>query len=516
METDVHLLADVFENFRNLCLEIYRLDPANFYTSHGLAWQAALKMTGVNLELLTDPDMHLFVEKGLRGGMAVITKRHAKANNAYLKDYDEERESNHVIYLDANNLYGWAMSQSLPTHDFEWLVEEKARNMDVTSIAKDGENGYILGVDLEYPSELHDLHNDYPLAPEAFDIKTEMLSPYQKTLLKQLGMKTTGCNKLVPNLYDKKNYVVHYRNLQLYLSLGLRLTRVHRILTFKQSPWLKSYIDFNTNMRKRAQNEFEKDFYKLMNNAVFGKTMENLRKMVDIQLIHQEKRLLKLTKKPSFKSFKIFNEDLVSVEMQKQKLVLNRPIYVGFSILDLSKVLMYDFHYNYMKTKYGKGAQLLFTDTDSLCYEVKTRDIYKDMAEDQHLFDFSGYPKDHPLYDTTNKTIIGKMKDETASMPVKEFVGLRAKMYSLVHGNEEKRTAKGVSKTVIKTKLRHDLYKQCLFQKEAQMESMNLFRTDRHDIFTIQLTKTTLSPYDDKRYILADGIHTLAYGHWRI
>jgi hypothetical protein len=188
-------------------------------------------MTGVNLELLTDPDMHVFVEKG-----HYVTKRHAKANNAYLKDYDEERESNHVIYLDANNLCGWAMSQSLPTHDFEWLVEEKARILNVTSIAEDGENGYILEVDLKYPSELHDLHNDYPLAPEAFDIKTEMLSPYHKTLLKQFGMKTMGCNKLVPNSYDKTNYVVHYVNLQRYLSLGLRLTRVHTILTFKQSP----------------------------------------------------------------------------------------------------------------------------------------------------------------------------------------------------------------------------------------------------------------------------------------
>lgn len=240
-------------------------------------------------------------------------------------------------------------------------------------------------------------------------------------------MKATGCNKLVPNLYDKKGYVVHYRNLKLFLSLGLRLTKVHRVLSFKQSPWLKPYIDFNTNIRKEAKNEFEKDFFKLMNNAIFGKIKENLRKRIDIQLIHQEKRLKKLTKKHSFKFFKIFNPDLVSVELQKQKFVLNRPIYVGFSILDLSKVLMYEFHYNYIKKKYGFNAQLLFTDTDSLCYEVKTHGIYRDMSEDQHLFHFTGYPKGHLLYDITNKKVIGKMKSETASVPIKEFVGLRAK-----------------------------------------------------------------------------------------
>lgn len=544
METDVHLLADVFENFRSLCLEIYGLDAAHFYTAPGLAWQAALKMTCVELELLTDPDMHLFLERGLRGGISTITKRHAKANNTYLDEYDTEQASTYIIYLDANNLYGWAMSQSLPTHDFEWLTAEDLLNLDVSSIPDDGDQGYILEVDLEYPHHLHDYHNDYPLAPESFEIQPEMLSPYQQALLTDLGMKTTGCNKLVPNLYDKKNYVVHYRNLQMYLSMGLQLTKVHRVLKFQQSPWLKPYIDFNTSMRKQANNEFEKDFFKLMNNSVFGKTMENLRKRVDIQLVHHEKRLLKLTKKPGFKvhlilpiersdlcklsidvlkrvfeisfqSFKIFNDDLASIELHKQKLVLNRPIYVGFSVLDLSKTLMYDFHYNYVKSKYGSRAQLLFTDTDSLCYEITTDDLYHDLKDDKELFDFSAYPRNHSLYDASNKKIIGKMKDETESVPVKEFVGLRSKMYSMVHGNTEKRTAKGISKAVIRSKLRHDLYKQCLFNRETQMEPMILFRTDRHEIYTVKLNKTTLSAYDDKRYILEDGIQTLAHGHWR-
>lgn len=215
----------------------------------------------------------------------------------------------------------------------------------------------------------------------------------------------------------------------------------------------------------------------------------------------------------SFQSFKIFNDDLASIELHKQKLVLNRPIYVGFSVLDLSKTLMYDFHYNYMKSKYGSRAQLLFTDTDSLCYEITTGDLYHDLKDDKELFDFSAYPRNHSLYDATNKKIIGKMKDETESVPVKEFVGLRSKMYSMVHGNTEK--PKGISKAVIRSKLRHDLYKQCLFNRETQMEPMILFRTDRHEIYTVKLNKTTLSAYDDKRYILEDGIQTLAHGHWR-
>lgn len=176
---------------------------------------------------------------------------------------------------------------------------------------------------------------------------------------------------------------------------------------------------------------------------------------------------------------------------------------------------MYDFHYNNVKSKYGSRAQLLFTDTDSLCYEITTDDLYHDLKDDKELFDFSAYPRNHSLYDATNKKIIGKMKDETESVPVKEFVGLRSKMYRMVHDNTEKRTAKGISKAVIRSKLRHDLYKQCLFNRETQMESMILFRTDRHEIYTVKLNKTTLSAYDDKRYILEDGIQTLAHGHWR-
>ncbi|XP_061193783.1 uncharacterized protein LOC133202021 [Saccostrea echinata] len=509
METDIILLADVFENFRNLCLRIYGLDPAHFYTAPGLAWQAALKMTDVHLELFTDPDMHLFIERGLRGGISMISQRYAKANNPYVEDYNHSQPNNYLMYLDANNLYGWSMSQALTSHGFRWLSKEEINSFDIQNISEDFKEGYILSVDLDYPAELHDLHSDYPLAPEPFEVKPNMLSSYQKELLKELNLLETSTRKLVPNLHNKTDYVIHYRNLQLYLSLGMKVTKVHQVLAFQQEPWLKKYIDFNTNMRKAAKNDFEKDFYKLMNNSVFGKTMENLRKRVDIQLIHREQRLLKVTAKPGFKSFKIFNKDLASVELTKQNLVLNCPIYVGFSILEMSKVLMYHFHYNNVKYTYGGNEELLFTDTDSLCYNIFTEDLYKDLEKVKHHFDFSDYPSDHFLYDDTNKKVLGKMKDETMSEPMTEFVGLRPKMYSLTYGP----TAKGVSKSVI---MRHSSYKECLFQRESHMETMITFRSEKHQIHTIALNKTSLSPFDDKRYILNDGIHTLAHGHWRI
>ena len=197
------------------------------------------------------------------------------------------------------------------------------------------------------------------------------------------------------------------------------------MLEFDQSPWLKQYIDFNTEKRKHARNPFEKDFFKLMNNSVFSKTMENLHKRVDVRLVTNEKKLLKLTSKPTYVSSKTFNENLVAVHKIKETLTLNRPAaYVGMCILDLSKTLMYDFHYNYIKNKYGDRAKLLFTDADSLTYEIEAEDVYQDFWYDKDKFNNSDYPENSPYYDTSNKKVIGKFKDEAAGTPIVEFFGL--------------------------------------------------------------------------------------------
>ena len=279
----------------------------------GLSWDAMLKMTEIKLELMTDIDMFQFIEKGLRGGISYIANRHGKANNKYMKDYDKKAPSKYIMYLDANNLYGWAMSQYLPTGGFRWLIQKQIDNLDITKKKEDSKKGLILEVDLEYPEELHDLHNDYPLAPEKVKVTEDMLSDYCKNISEKYHISTGLVSKLIPTLGNKEKYVLHYRNLQLYTDLGLKIAKIHRVLEFNQSSWLKQYIDFNTEKRKNAKNDFEKDFFKLMNNSVFGKTMENLRKRVDVRLVTGEKKLLKLTSKPTYVSSKIFNENLVAV-----------------------------------------------------------------------------------------------------------------------------------------------------------------------------------------------------------
>ena len=234
--------------------------------------------------------------------------------------------------------------------------------------------------------------------------------------------------KLIPNLGNKTNNVLHYRNLQLYLSLGMKLTKIHRVLKFKQSDWMKKYIGFHTEKRKNAANDFEKDFFNLMINSVYGKTMENLRKRINVRFVNNEKDFRKYTSKPTYVTHKLFDKDFAAIHEIKPVLVLNKPIYVGFTVLDLSKWKMYDFHYNFIKKNFD--AELLFTDTDSLTYEIKSEDVYEEFFKHKHLFDFSNYPKDSQFFDVTNKKVIGKMKDQSEGKIIDEFVGLKSKMYS--------------------------------------------------------------------------------------
>ena len=412
-------------------------------------------MTNIKLELMTDIDMFQFIEKGMCGGVSYIADRYGNANNKYMKEYDEKAPSKYIMYLDANNLYGWAVSQYLPTGNFKWMSDKEISKIDLGKCKAYGKKGLILEVDLEYPRELHDIHNDYPVASEKVKVSNDKLSAHCKKIAEKYNISTGLVSKLIPTLRDKKEYILHHRNLQLYLDLGLKIKKVHRVLKFDKSPWLKQYIDFNTEKRKHSKNSFEKDFFKLMNNSVFGKTMENLRKWVDVRLVTNEKKLDKLTSKPTYVSSKIFNENLMAVHKVKETLTLNRPAYVGMCILDLSKMLMYDFHYNYIKKKYNNRARLLFTDTDSLTYEIEAiEDVYKDFWNDKDMFDNSDYPEISPYYCNVNQKIIGKFKDEACGIPITEFIGLKSKMCSYVKDNEKGgRTAKGVKKNVIKSNI---------------------------------------------------------------
>ncbi|CAP24770.1 Protein CBG03970 [Caenorhabditis briggsae] len=458
MINDVLLLADVFENFRNLSLRVYELDPCWYFTSPGLARDAMLKKTKVELEVLQDVEKYLMIEKGIRGGIVNAVKRYSKVNNKYTNTFDPSIPSNYLMYLDANNLYGWAMKQKLPTGDFQFVIQslidvlndERLKIEDYIDYLKNLGKGCIFEVDLEYPKDLHSKHNDFPLCPENVKINKQTVK------------------KLCNTLFDKEKYVIHNENVLQCLQLGLKIKKIHRILTFKESKWLESYIEMNTNLRKTAKNDFEKDFFKLMNNSVFGKTMENVRERVDVRLVTDEDKIIKLASKPNYKRTIMYNSELSAVEMEKTNIVLDKPIYIGFAILDLSKWLMHDFHYNVMQKKY-RNVELCYQDTDSLIYDIKTEDFYKDVEKDIYFrrhFDFSDYSEDHVLHSTENKKVVGKFKDELNGNIITEIVALKPKQYAFktLDGDETKKS-KGVKKNVVKNELTVDDYKHSLFNK---------------------------------------------------
>ena len=491
LKTDVFLLADVFENFRKTCLKHYKLDPCHYYTAPGLAWDACLKETKQNLELRKDYDVLMMFEQGIRGGITHISKRYAEANNKYMKDFDETKLSTFIQYLDANNLYGWAMSQKLPTHGFKWIDIVKSKVLKLLQ-KKDTNRGFIFEVDLDYPESLWDSHNDYPLAPN----------------------KVKSNDKLICSFLPKKHYVLHYKNLKQYLQEGMILKKVHRGIKFYQSPWMEPYISKNTDLRKTASSSFEKDFFKLMNNCVFGKTIENIRKRQNVILVDDRKLANKLSSKPNFERVTIFDENLIACHMKKTEVYFNKPIHVGQAILDLSKTLMFDFHYNYVKNKCEDKAELLFTDTDSLMYLIQTQDVYQDINKYiKKKFDTSDYPENHPsgIKPGVNKKVIGKFKDEAAGKQITHFVGLRPKLYTFkVEEKGETRKAKGVKKNVIKKSLSFEDYKKCLFTEEEVMKETNIIRSQNHEIFSMTVNKVALSANDDKRLTCENKIDTLA------
>ena len=285
------------------------------------------------------------------------------------------------------------------------------------------------------------------------------------------------------------------------------MSKVHRILKFKQSYWLKKFVDFNTDKGKDASNNFEKYFFKLMINSVFGKTMENLRKRICVEQINNAKDYVKCMSRQSFVSQKIFSKNFVAVRRIKPVLTLRKPIYVGFSIIELSKSLMYEFHYRYIENKFD--AKLLFTDTDSLVYEIKTEDVYEDFYLDKNLFDLSDYPFHSKFFDLVNKKVIGKMKDESKGKIISEFAGLKSKVCSLISvDNEEVTKAKEANK-----KIKHKEFVIALFNKKVMRHNMKRIQSKLHRIGTYDVCKISLSCFDDNRYVLDDGINTLAYFH---
>jgi len=536
LAVDVLLLADIFENFRTICLKQHGLDPVHYVSVPAYSFDSAFIFAGTRMdgdkhvpftvELFDNKqhDMYLFCEEAIRGGVSMTPGRFSKANHKYLSDWNPEDVARYIFYLDANNLYGHAMIQPLPYADYAWV--KKPEDIDLMAIPSDYPEGYIFEVDGFFPDNVHDRLSDFPPAPVKKIVEEDMISPFSANLNKLFNNKHDDkTTKLLCTLEPKTKYKCYYRTLQLYVNLGFTITKVHRILSFKQGTWLAGYIQHNTTMRAKCTSAFEKDFYKLLNNSVYGKFIQNNRKHKEIKALTPG--MPRQEWSPFLQGRRIINENFVLGYLSKPKVELNSPMAIGCVILDHSKHLMYDFYYNVMKSRYNQDIRLIFTDTDSLCMEISNHeDPMKDMKNDGLLdqwFDLSDFPADTSMYgsnynDSRNKKVIGKFKDEFPTVYIKECIALRSKMYSCLKSDgKNKLTAKGVASAVRK-KLLHEKYMQCLFPKDGQAletEQNISFRSDNNIIYTIGIDKVTLSPCDSKLYLL-DATHTKPFGHYSL
>ena len=497
LKTDVLLLADIFENFRSSCSQKYNLDPANFVSTPALSWDAMLNITNQEIGLIHDEETRLFFEPSKRGGIVQAGgQRHAVANNKYMKNYDASTESSFISYLDMNNQYGFAMCDFLP-HNLNGFVEKTLD--EILQTADDNPTGYFVECDIHLPIQLHDKMKDYPACPESMAIKTEWLSDYQKSVLALNNVKHSNkSNKLVLNLFDKTKYVCHYRYLKCIVKLGYQITAIHRVIEFEQSQWLKTYIDKNSQYRKLAKSDFEKDLFKLLNNAIYGKTNEDVMKHSKFEIIKSDKIAIKRMSAEGFKSGVMLDE-MFFIESKANTCKFNRPVYIGSAILDLSKVYMLNFHYDYMQIKYP-DSKLIYTDTDSFVYHVKTNDLFQDQYDDKHLFDLSEV-EIIKFNEQTNKKVVGKMKDETQMVPITEFIALGPKCYSLITDADYViKKAKGVSRSVLANNITLQDYRATLKTGKSLDKENITIRSFKHQLYTYKFSKTCLSSFDDKVY----------------
>lgn len=429
------------------------------------------------------------------------------------------------------------MSKPLPTGNYQWLKNVDISKLDIMKLNPDGETCYILEVDLKYPAHLHDCHTDYPLAVQRKTIQESQLSDFNRKCLANVKEKFHPTSKLCPDLTDKIKYVISLRNLQLCISQGLILRKIHRVLTADQRCFLKEYIEFNSRKRQESKSKFSSDFFKLCNNAIYGKFIEDIRKRTNVAVIMDENKAQKAIAKPQYKGFKVLDEDVTLVQSLKRVVKLDKPIACGFMVLENAKCIMGHFWYNVLKPLYGSNIKLLLSDTDSFIYAVYTEDSYADLVKIKDYMDFSGYSENTILgkfYSPNNRKVPGKFSDEKPNEIIKEVVALKPKMYSLktelllcskkkdfnhtctklcLQGHSA--TAKGVCRAA-KKKICHSDFVSVLKGGEAATCVNRSIRSYERTLYSIEVKKRSLYAYDDKKFILENGIDTLSYGHFRL
>ena len=512
LKMDVLQLSDVFENFVEKATLEYGINPLYSYSLPGYTWKAGLKFTKIQLDFIKDTpsasgkDLLLLLENNIRGGISsVMGDRFVESN-----------ENKQILYIDANNLYGWVMSQYLPTGSFEKLelhgdYQQEQIVEDLLQVPDDNESGFFIECDLEYPAEIKEKTKNFPLCPYQTKADPNLFSEFMNSV-NQPNYKPT--QKLVCDLNSKEKYMMHYRMFKFYTQIGMKVTKIHTIYRFKQDAWLAKFIDHNTQKRTKAKTNFEKDLYKLMNNAFFGKTMENVRDRTNLEFIDHSffEQIIKRQSKLSFKGIVNLYQKFSVYKYDKEKVVFDKPIYLGFSVLELSKLLMYEFYYKRFEPHFQNKVQLHYMDTDSfvLSFEANKEELINYLNQSKDEFDFSELDPSHELYDPVNKKVIGKMKIQTSPVLVLDsFVALRSKPYSFSYNSIQEATQKSKQKGIQKAPKFND-YTHSLFNSVTTTATNYSIRSDARNLTVQKQDKLALNPFDDKRVYL-NPIHSLPW-----
>ena len=483
LKMDVLHLTDVFENFVESSTREYKINPLYSYSLPGYTWKAGLKLTNIKLDYVKCKQLLLLLENNIRGGISsVMGNRHLQSD-----------KNKQILYIDANNLFGWAMSQYLPTSEFEklqlpeeYILEQTVE--DLRFIPDNNDFGYFIECDLEYPVEIKEKTKNFPFCPYQTKADPDLFSAYMNNV-NQPNYKPTP--KLMCDVTNKSKYMIHYRMFKFYLNQGMKVTKIRTIYRLKQSAWLAKYIDHNTHKRTKAKTNFEKDLYKLMNNAFFGKTMENVRDRTNLEFIDHSQidQIIKRQSKLSFKGILIFD----------------KPIYSGFSVLELIKLLMYELYYHTLEPYWQNKVQLHYMDTDSfiLSFNANNRELINFLQQNKDEFDFSELDKSHELYDPINKKVIGKMKNETSPVLVLDtFTALRSKSYSFSYINNNNINNNNIQKAKqegIQKAPKCEEYQNSLFNSETSSSTNISIRSNLHNLTVEKQPKLCLNPFDDKR-----------------
>ena len=495
-KSDVILLADFFEKFLKVSTKEYKINPLYCVSLPGYTYQCALKYTDIKLQTLQDKDLILLIENNIRGGISSVM------GDRYVKS-DENKK---ILYMDATNLYRHSMSQLLPYDEIEmwhghpdkywnWLEE-------ILNTPDDSEIGYFLEVDQKYPDNIKQKTKYFPFCPENKKINPNKYNEYMNSIKPE---NYTKSKKLICDWTDKKKYLIHYRMLKFYVRHGMVVEKIHEIISFRQSKWLECYISFNTQKRNKAKNDFEKDFFKLLVNAAYGKFLENVRNRLGLELIKKDniRKIITQQSKLTFNGIQKSYENYDSYTFKKNEVVMDKAIYVGFAILELSKLHMYETYYDTLQPYFGQeNLQLHYVDTDGVILSMKTENIIKDLKKLEDIFDFSNLDKSHELYSNKNEKVNGKFKIETPKNTwIDEFVCLRLKAYSFKckNNDENKNKIRGISKSQSKH-IKFEEHYNCLFGKEYQKECNKYnIRSMDHEMVLQEVKKSTLSIFDDKR-----------------